>query len=583
MSGAIKLAGSDRLIRCMYVASGLGATGLTVTVDVWRYRSGSWSEIASGASCTEIGDGHYYYTITSANIQAGDLFDYTFKTSGTADQKHLPGILDIQETGLFTTIAAAVWDALTSGITTASSIGKQIVDNLNATVSSRSTLTAAGVWDYLSSAASTAGSLGKRMVDYLTGDIYARLGAPAGASTAADIAAVSTKLGTPAGASVSADVAAIKAQTDGIADIPTNAELATALDPIATAAKVTAATSPLATTADLALVYNRIGAPVGASVSADIAAVKADTAGIADVPTNTELATALDPLPTLTELQDELAGVDSAVRADISSLSAKIGAPAGASVSADIAAIKAQTDGIADVPTTAELAATEAAIIADTGATETVVLAAIDAIPTNSELAVAIDALPTAAENAAALLSTGGLGAFAADTVGQRLADMSAAGVAEEILAKPVPGNNTAGTVGAALGKIDGYNLEVRSTVLDDENVEIIIGDDLHASLQNSIDWPLAGLPDLTGYTALIMTVKISSEDGANPISVVFSSGSVLNAGQATQTLRIEATATETAELLPGDWPFDVQVANAAGKKRTMVRGTVHARENYSA
>ena len=57
---------------------------------------------------------------------------------------------------------------------------------------------------------------------FLTGDAYARLGAPAGASTAADIAgvqtattsngtaiaAVSTKLGTPAGASVSVDIAA---------------------------------------------------------------------------------------------------------------------------------------------------------------------------------------------------------------------------------------------------------------------------------------------------------------------------------------------------------------------------------------
>lgn len=63
----------------------------------------------------------------------------------------------------------------------------------------------------------------------MTGDAYARLGAPAGASTAADIAAIKsdtgtiltdvntgagaiyTRIGAPAGASVSADVAAIKA------------------------------------------------------------------------------------------------------------------------------------------------------------------------------------------------------------------------------------------------------------------------------------------------------------------------------------------------------------------------------------
>jgi hypothetical protein len=40
-----------------------------------------------------------------------------------------------------------------------------------------------------------------------SGDAYARLGAPAGASTAADISAIETKLGSPAGASVSADIA----------------------------------------------------------------------------------------------------------------------------------------------------------------------------------------------------------------------------------------------------------------------------------------------------------------------------------------------------------------------------------------
>lgn len=54
-------------------------------------------------------------------------------------------------------------------------------------------LSAAGVqaiWDALSSALTTASSIGKRLVDYLTGDTYARLGVPAGASISADVAAV---------------------------------------------------------------------------------------------------------------------------------------------------------------------------------------------------------------------------------------------------------------------------------------------------------------------------------------------------------------------------------------------------------
>jgi hypothetical protein len=40
----------------------------------------------------------------------------------------------------------AIWDALTSALTTAGSIGKLIVDNLNATISSRSSHSAADVW-----------------------------------------------------------------------------------------------------------------------------------------------------------------------------------------------------------------------------------------------------------------------------------------------------------------------------------------------------------------------------------------------------------------------------------------------------
>jgi len=54
-------------------------------------------------------------------------------------------------------------------------------------------LSAAGIqaiWDALSSALTTAGSIGKRLVDYLTGDVFGRLGAPAGASVSADVAAV---------------------------------------------------------------------------------------------------------------------------------------------------------------------------------------------------------------------------------------------------------------------------------------------------------------------------------------------------------------------------------------------------------
>jgi hypothetical protein len=63
------------------------------------------------------------------------------------------------------------------------------------------------IWDALTSALTTAGSIGKKLADWVigtsqTGDAYARLGAPAGASVSADIAAAK------------ADTAAIKTKTD---------------------------------------------------------------------------------------------------------------------------------------------------------------------------------------------------------------------------------------------------------------------------------------------------------------------------------------------------------------------------------
>lgn len=51
------------------------------------------------------------------------------------------------------------------------------------------------IWDVLTSALTTAGTIGKRISDYLTGDSYVRLGAPANASVSADIAAVLSAAG----------------------------------------------------------------------------------------------------------------------------------------------------------------------------------------------------------------------------------------------------------------------------------------------------------------------------------------------------------------------------------------------------
>jgi hypothetical protein len=196
-------------------------------------------------------------------------FSATMKSSLNAAT---PSVTVSDKTGFSLSAAGiqAIWDALTSALTTAGSIGKLLVTNVDAVISSRSayaggdtsgtttllsriasaltitggkvdvndktgfaltagydpaktaaqagdamaltsgerTTLAASIWNTLTSGMTTAGSIGKRIVDFLTGDIYARLGAPAGASLAADVAAVKS------------DSAAIKAKTDNLPASP---------------------------------------------------------------------------------------------------------------------------------------------------------------------------------------------------------------------------------------------------------------------------------------------------------------------------------------------------------------------------
>ena len=83
-----------------------------------------------------------------------------------------------------TTLTAAVWNALTSGMSTAGSIGKKLADW---TIHSASDVWAAGTRTL--TAATNITSTGGTTVPQ-TGDSFARLGAPAGASVSADVAAV---------------------------------------------------------------------------------------------------------------------------------------------------------------------------------------------------------------------------------------------------------------------------------------------------------------------------------------------------------------------------------------------------------
>jgi hypothetical protein len=81
----------------------------------------------------------------------------------------------------------AIWDALTSALTTVGSIGKLLVDNVNATISSRSTYAGADTAGTTTLLGRIVGTLASGTHSPQSGDAFARLGAPAGASIAEDI------------------------------------------------------------------------------------------------------------------------------------------------------------------------------------------------------------------------------------------------------------------------------------------------------------------------------------------------------------------------------------------------------------
>lgn len=115
---------------CFYVASKVGKTGITVTIDV--YDAAGNLEV-SGGSATAVGGGLYKYTLASGSVDAAGEYTAIFKTSdATVDAQQIP----------------ALWV-----------VGKPWVENIDATISSRSTLTAQQVWEYTTRTLTSFGTL----------------------------------------------------------------------------------------------------------------------------------------------------------------------------------------------------------------------------------------------------------------------------------------------------------------------------------------------------------------------------------------------------------------------------------------
>lgn len=166
------------------------------------------------------------------------------------------------------------------------------------------------------------------------GDIFARIGAPAGASVSADIAAAKV------------DTAAVKVQTDKLTYTVPNQVDVNVLD-------WKSATAP-AMTGDA---FARLGAPAGASVSADVAAVKGVLpaalvsgridASVGAMATDTLTSAAL-AASAVTEIQTGLstldaAGIRTAVGLGSANLDTQLAAIAGY-IDTEVAAILAKTN-----------------------------------------------------------------------------------------------------------------------------------------------------------------------------------------------------------------------------------------------
>ena len=82
--------GNALTFEAFYTDSGSGATGLTVTVDVWELTAGGVAtEIVAGGAATEIGDGLYYYQLAAGSVDAEAIYTAVFKCAGTVDQAHI--------------------------------------------------------------------------------------------------------------------------------------------------------------------------------------------------------------------------------------------------------------------------------------------------------------------------------------------------------------------------------------------------------------------------------------------------------------------------------------------------------------
>jgi len=136
----IEQVGNALTFKVAFIASKLGKTGLTVTVNV--YRNGT--KIVDAASATEQGDGIYLYALSSGSVNAEGYYEAAFTTSDTTvDQRTVYDRWYVGKAGIehldadvstrnatappsASSVADAVWDEAKSDHAAAGSTGQAL-------------------------------------------------------------------------------------------------------------------------------------------------------------------------------------------------------------------------------------------------------------------------------------------------------------------------------------------------------------------------------------------------------------------------------------------------------------------------
>ena len=93
--------GNSVIFYAHYTEGGVSKTGLTVTIDVYEIaRDGTKAQVGTDAACTEIGDGLYRYLLASGSVDAAAEYVGVFHTATTTvDCQDIPAIWVIDRAG----------------------------------------------------------------------------------------------------------------------------------------------------------------------------------------------------------------------------------------------------------------------------------------------------------------------------------------------------------------------------------------------------------------------------------------------------------------------------------------------------